>query len=168
MVSFDLLRPLPETKNGNVHVFLIVDLFSRHVEGYAMTHDEKTARGCASKKVDYIPRWGCPHTFLSDRGTEFISQVSRAVYETLGTVKQFTSSYHPQTNGMVERLNHTLCQMLSYLIADDQKSWDDMLMHAVSANNNIVEVLGCVEWPRHIERDARFGAGLEGSFSSSE
>ena len=54
-----------------------------------MTKDEKTARGCASKIVDdYIPRWGCPHTFLSDRGTEFISQVGRAVYETLGTVSK--------------------------------------------------------------------------------
>ena len=52
-----------------------------------MTKDEKAARGCASKIVDYTLRWGCPHTFLSDRGTEFISQVSRAVYETLGTVQ---------------------------------------------------------------------------------
>ena len=56
MVSFDLLSPLPETNNGNVYVFLIVDLFSRHAEGNAMTKDGKTARGCASKIVDdYIP-----------------------------------------------------------------------------------------------------------------
>ena len=53
-----------------------------------MTKHEKTTRGCDSKIVDdYIPGLGCPHTFLSDRGTEFISQVSRAVYETLGTVQ---------------------------------------------------------------------------------
>ena len=39
---------------------------------------------------------------------------------------------------MVERLNHTLCQMLSYLIADDQKNWDEMLIHAVAAHNNNV------------------------------
>ena len=92
MASFDLLGPLPGTSNnGNVYVFLIVDLFSRHAEGYAMAKDEKPARGCASKIVDdYIPRWGCPHTFLSYRGTDFISQVSRAVYETSGTVKKFT------------------------------------------------------------------------------
>ena len=95
-----------------------------------MTEYEKTARGCASKLVDdYIPRWGCPHTFLSDRGTEFISQVSRAVYQTLGPVNNLTSSYHPQTNEMVERLNHTLCQVLSYLIADDKKNWKQMLIH---------------------------------------
>ena len=60
------------------------------------------------------------------------------LYEALGTVNKFTSSFHPQTNGMVERLNHTLCQMLSYLIADDQKSVDGMLMNAVAAHNNNV------------------------------
>ena len=51
--------------------------------------------------------------------------------------KEIYKFYHPQTNGMVERLNHTLCQMLSYLIADDQKNWDEMLMHAVAAHNNV-------------------------------
>ena len=97
MVSFDLLGPSPETSNGNVYVFLIVDLFSRHAEGYAMTKEDKTAMGCASRVVDYyIPRGGCPHTFLSDRETEFISQVRRTVvYETLGRVEELTSSYHP-------------------------------------------------------------------------
>ena len=63
------------------------------------------------------------------------------MYETLGTVKKFESSYHPKTNGMVERLNHTLCQMLSYLIADDQKNWDDMLMHVFAVHNDNVHVL---------------------------
>ena len=76
MIHFDLLGPLPETERGNTYVLLIVELFSGHEEGYAMTKEEKTARGCAARIVDdYIPRWGCPHTFLSDRGTEFISQV---------------------------------------------------------------------------------------------
>ena len=39
---------------------------------------------------------------------------------------------------MVEMLKHTLCQMSSYLIADDNKNWDDMLMHTVEAHNNNV------------------------------
>lgn len=66
-----------------------------------MTKDEKTARGCASKIVEIVGtrhRDGGFHirsTFLSDRGTEFTSQVSRAVYETLGVVKKPTSSFHP-------------------------------------------------------------------------
>ena len=39
---------------------------------------------------------------------------------------------------MVERLNHILRQMLSYIIADDQKIWDEVLIHAVAAHNNNV------------------------------
>ena len=71
MIYFDLLGPLPETERGNMYVLLIVDLFSRHAEGYAMTKEEKIARGCAARIVDnHIPRWGCPHTFLSDRDAE--------------------------------------------------------------------------------------------------
>ena len=46
----------------------------------------------------------------------------------LGAVKRFTtSSAHAQANGMVERLNHTLCQMLSHLVADNQIKWDELL-----------------------------------------
>ena len=39
---------------------------------------------------------------------------------------------------MVERLNNTLCQMLSHLVADNQTNWDELLLHAIAAHNNIV------------------------------
>lgn len=99
----DLLGPLPKTKRGNTHILLSVDLFStsRHAESYATPGEEKTAEGCASVSAnDYIPpRWGCPHTFLSDRGTEFTSAVCRAVLKMLGPVKRFI----PSTNKWHER-----------------------------------------------------------------
>ena len=135
----------------------MVDLFSRHAEAYALTKEEKTAEGCADILVhDYIPRWGCPHTLLSDRGTEFTARVARVVYDMLGAVKRYTSAYHPQTNGMVERLNHTLCQMLSYLEADDQKDWDKLLLHAISAhNNNVSRGIGLAPNEVHIGRYPR-------------
>ena len=121
-----------------------------------MTKGEKTSRGCAARIVDAnIPRWGCPHTFSSDRGTEFTAQVSTAVYQTLGAVKKFTGPYHPQKNGMFKRLNHTLCQMLSYLIADDQKNWDDMLMHAVAVHDNVSRGTGLAPNEVYIGRHPR-------------
>ena len=43
MVSFDLLGPLPKTTKGNTYILLMVDLFSRHAEAYALTKEEKTA-----------------------------------------------------------------------------------------------------------------------------
>ena len=56
----------------------------------------------------------------------------------LGAVKRFTSSAHAQTNGTVERLNHTLCQMLSHLIGENQTNWDELLLHAIATHNNTV------------------------------
>lgn len=139
MVSFDYLGPLPKTANDCEYIFLVVDLFSRHAEGYSLQKAENNAMGFVAILVnEYIPRWGCPHTFLSDRGPEFANSVARGVYKMLGSIKKFTSSYHPQTNGMVERLNHTLCQMLAHLVADNQRDWDAMLSHAISAHNNNV------------------------------
>ena len=70
---------------------------------------------------------------------------------------------------MVERLNRTLCQMLSYLIADDQKNRDGMLMHAVAAHNsNVSRGTGLAPNEVHIGRYSRppmtifEGRGLRG------
>ena len=60
---------------------------------------------CTARLVhDDIPRWGCPHTFVSDRSPEFVSVVCQGVFKMISSVKKYTNSYHPQTNGMVETL----------------------------------------------------------------
>ena len=147
MVAFDVVGPLPTTAKGNAYVFLVVELFNRHAEAYGTTKKEKTTERCAARLVhDCVPRWECPRRFLPDRGTEFVSVVCREVFKILGSVKKFMSSYHPQTNGMVDRLNHTLCQMLACLIAEDQTNWNDMLLHAIAARNNNVS-RGTGFWP---------------------
>ena len=138
-VAFDLLGHLPRTNKENERVLFVVDLFRRDAEGNALSADEKTTRGCATALgQDYISRWGCPHTFLTDRGPDFVSSVCQEIFRLLEAVKRFTSSAHAHTNGIVRRLNHTLCQMLSHLIADNQTNWDELLLHATAAHTNSV------------------------------
>ncbi|CAB1118826.1 unnamed protein product [Ectocarpus sp. CCAP 1310/34] len=60
-----------------------------------------------------MTKWGCPTTFLSDNGLHFYSKLSMAIYEVMKIKKVTTSSYHPQTNGGTERVNHTMAQMLA-------------------------------------------------------
>ena len=105
-VAFDLPGPLQRTYQGNEYVLLVVDLFSRHAEGYALSADEKTTQGCAAKLVhDYIPRWGYLHTFLSDRGPEFVSTVCREIFRMLGAVKRglSTKAKHQAANEKLTR-----------------------------------------------------------------
>ena len=67
-----------------------------------------------------------------------MSTVCQEIFRMLGAVKGFTSSAHAQTNDMFERLNHTLCQMLSHPITDNQTNWDELLLHVIAAHNNSV------------------------------
>ena len=90
-------------------------------------------------------------------------RLSEKVYELVPT----------QTNGVVKRLNHTLSQLFSYLIADDQKNWDEALLHRIAAhNNNVSRGIGFAPNEVHIGRYPRSpmtileGSGLKGHQSA--
>lgn len=158
-MAFDLSEPFPVTARGNKYSLLVEELFSIYVEVCALSGSEKRPRdGCASRLVDdYIHLWGAPNIFMSDRGTKFVPGVCQGMYDMLGAVKKPTSSTPPQTKGMVERLNHTLCQMLSYLVADDQNKWDELLLQAGAAhNNNVSRGTGLAPNEAQIGRYPRF------------
>ena len=112
-ISVDYFGPLPVTSRGNTYILLITDRFSRRADMFIVTAAELSAEGTANMLVNkYIPLWGCPRTILSDNGLQFCSKLSRAVYQLLGMRQLATSSYPSNGIGGVERLNHTMAQML--------------------------------------------------------
>ncbi|GFV31941.1 transposon Ty3-I Gag-Pol polyprotein [Trichonephila clavipes] len=48
---------------------------------------------------------------------------------------RFTTAYHPQTNGLTERFNKTLADMLSMYVDVEQKNWDEILPFVTFAYN---------------------------------
>ena len=140
IVSVDYFGPLPITRNGNKHILLYTDRFSRHIAPYAVTQDERTAEGTARIfMAQYIFLWGCPHALLSDNnGSEFVASLSLAIYKLMRFRKKTTLAFHPKSNGGVERVNHSLAQMLSLVISKQQDDWDEWLPHVVQAYNNSV------------------------------
>ena len=129
-LAIDIFGPLPPSSNKSVHVLVIQDMCSRWVELYPLTADSFTAEGVAGVLVDqYCTRHGVPRTLLSDRGSQFMAALSRAVYKHMGTRKLFTTAYHPQCNGMVERFMQTLAQMLSMVVNEQHSDWHLWLNH---------------------------------------
>lgn len=55
------------------------------------------------------------------------------IYLFIGTDHRMTSAYHPQSNGLVERLNQTVQNILIKLVNDHQNNWDDFLDPALFA-----------------------------------
>ena len=139
IVSVDYFGPLPITRNGKKHILLYTDRFSRHIAAYAVTQDECTAEGTARIFVEqYIPLWGCPHTLLSDNGSEFVARLLLAIYKLMRIRKIATTAFHPKSNGREERVNHSLAQILSLVISEQHNDWDEWLPYVVQAYNNSV------------------------------
>lgn len=112
-VSMDFVGKLPPSED-----FIYILMIVCHFTGWAIavpttnTTSETVAR-CLLDEV--ICRFGMPLRILTDRGESFRSQLLKTIYARLGTKAAFTSSYHPQTNGKVERLNSTIKEMLKCL-----------------------------------------------------
>jgi hypothetical protein len=79
----DILTSLPETKRGNRSIILFTDYYTKWVEAYAMPNEETlTVADRLIKGV--ICRHGAPSYTISDRGTQFTSDVFKEVSEMLG------------------------------------------------------------------------------------
>ena len=138
-ISVDYFGPLTVTPRGNTYILLITDRFSRRADIFAVTAAKFTTEGTANIQVNqYIPLWGFLRTILSDNGLQLCSKLSQAVYQLLGVRKLATSSYHPKSNGGVERVNHTMAQMLALVVNERQDDWDLQLPHVRFAYNNSV------------------------------
>ena len=67
-----------------------------------------------------ICRHGAPQMILTDHGKAFIGQMMEEVKKLLSITSLHTFSYHPQTNGLTERFNKTLAEMLSMFVSSHQ------------------------------------------------
>ena len=79
---------------------------------------------------------GVPRSIVSDRGTQFTSKFWNQLHETLGTRLEFSTAFHPQTDGQTERVNQILEDMLRAWALDYGSSWDDNLPYAEFSYNN--------------------------------
>ena len=82
------------------------------------------------KKI--ICRHGCPNIILSDRGTHFRNKLVENLCEKFRIKHKLSSPYHPQTNGLVERFNRTLCETLAKITKED-KNWDQNITSVLFA-----------------------------------
>ena len=125
-VATDLLGPFPVTYSKNRYILVVMDTFTKWVEAYAIP--EFSAKTVAKKIVyEFISRFGAPLELHSDQGRNYEAQLFKDICEMLEIHKTRTSPYHPSSNGMVERFNKTLLNMLSAYTDDKQRNWDEDL-----------------------------------------
>ena len=131
-VAIDLLGPLPKSDSGNLWVLVVGDYCTKWIEAYPLP--DATATTVALKLVnEFVCRFGVPQELHSDQGTNFESEVFSEICRILGVSKTRTIAYNPKSDGMVERFNKTLVQMVLIDPVRRQKDWDEVLPYATSA-----------------------------------
>ncbi|UYV77296.1 hypothetical protein LAZ67_15000399 [Cordylochernes scorpioides] len=137
-IGIDFVGPLPSTKNRKKWIIVLTDYYTRYAETKAVS--EATVREVSKFLVeDIFLRHGAPQYLISDRGSQFTSNLMKEVMKTCKIKHCFTTSYHPQTNGLTERLNRTLINMLSMYVNTDQKNWDEILPFITHAYNTTIQ-----------------------------
>jgi transposase InsO family protein len=120
----DILGPLPRKKHGNRFLLVIADRFSKVTKTAPLR--TITALSVARAFCDhwaYI--YGPPASLLTDNSRQFTAKSFQAACAELGIKKVFTTAYHPQTNGQVERYNRTILPSLRGYVAARQDDWDE-------------------------------------------
>ena len=123
MVAVDILE-VPLSSCNNRYLLVIQDYFTKWPE--AIPLPDQTATRIMTELIKFFSRFGLPDVLHSDQGRNFESTVLRETLQAFGVAKSRTTSYHPQGDGMAERLNRSLLQMLRAFV-EKQGDWERYL-----------------------------------------
>ena len=118
-IAMDIVGPLPRSRAGHCYVLVVCDYATKYPE--AVPLKSINAECIAEELVKIFARMGIPKEILTDQGSNFMSQLLEEVYRLLYVKALRTSPYHPQTDGLVERFNKTLKEMLRKSAVEDGK-----------------------------------------------
>jgi hypothetical protein len=135
-IRMDFIVGLPCTQAGYHSIWVIVDRLTK-VAHFILV---KTTYSGAKLVELYMSRIAClhgvPKKIVSDRGSQFTSKFWEKLHESMDTKLNFSSAYHPQTDGQTERTHQILEDMLRAYALKYGKSWNKSLPYAEFSYNN--------------------------------
>ncbi|KAE8182340.1 hypothetical protein CF328_g8545, partial [Tilletia controversa] len=132
----DFVSGLPTTKDGFDAIMVVVDKYTRFVF-FVKGKTTDTAEIVANRFLEHVfPTTGLPRALVSDRDARFTSEFWSCLTKSLDIKLRMSTAYHPQTDGLVERLNQQMEIMLRHYVAIDQHDWDAKLAPLAMAYNS--------------------------------
>ena len=133
-IAIDIVGPLPMTESGNQYILSVTDYFTKWVQAYPLP--DQTAQSVADVLASrFFTTFGCPKEIHSDQGRNFESHLFQQLCKLFGIRKTRTTPYNPKSDGLCERWNKTMQQMLKCL-GDEDGEWDEKLPYVVMAYNS--------------------------------
>ena len=130
-VGLDIIGPLPQTKKGNQYIIVLVDYLTKWVE--AEPTDKIESENVIGFLTRVFSRHGVPEVLVTDNGSQFKSDKTKAFLDLYGVFVHFVAVYHPESNGMVENRNKEIGKYLRILCNQNVTNWDVLLPSALWA-----------------------------------
>ena len=143
LIGIDGAGPLPITASENRYILIAVDYFSKFCVAKAVP--DLTAITAAQFLFDeVICRFGMPNSVVSDHGKNFESILFAQLCKLCQIKTSKSTFYHPEGNGLVERMIKSIKQILTMYVDSKHSNWDIHLQSAVSAYNTAIQnSIGC-------------------------
>lgn len=136
-ISLDIVGPLPEAGPAKLrYILTIQDDLTKFSSAYPIR--STTAEETSECLIHYISIFGIPKTILTDQGTNFTSDLFKKTCDFLKIKNLWSSPYHPQTQGALERSHSTLKEYLKSYINDEQTNWPRYIYTAMLAYNTTI------------------------------
>ena len=137
VIHMDFIGPLPVSgKNKFDTILTVIDRLSKMVH-LIPTHQTSTAADTARLVLDNVVKYhGVPDSIVSDRDTRFTSNFWRELTKVMGIKLRMSSAFHPETDGLCERANRTVLQLLRNDSNLKASNWSENLTAVEMAINN--------------------------------
>jgi transposase InsO family protein len=141
-VVMDHIGPLEKSKAGNKYIAVIVDPFTRWVELEAIP-DIESATTANTLRNALIWRHGAPAELQTDGHLTFEGTAMNDLYDEYAIEHHTTTAYHPQSNGVAERKNKDIMNLLRILTGKNYSTWDKHLARVQwHINTNVNRTIG--------------------------
>jgi hypothetical protein len=135
-VGIDLITDLPKTKNGHDSIQVHVDHFGKGI-ALAATKKESGAKDAAIlARKNVISKKGIPRSWVMDRDKRWLNAFWKQLSKDLRMKLNYSTAYHPQSDGQTERVNEIIEAYLRAFINYMQDDWDEWLDLAEMAWGN--------------------------------
>ena len=154
--SMDILK-LPLTLEGNQYLLVLIDYASKFMVMEPMENQSATKVMEALMHMEgYI---GLPKEVYTDQGRQFTGQLMAAFTDRLGTKRDYTTTYHPKSNGNTERGNKTIIDRLTTLVDSKCDDWDKLIPFVqLGYNASTQETIGTTPYKLFHGRDPNLPA----------
>jgi transposase InsO family protein len=126
VTALDITGPYKTTPRGNKYLLTFIDHFSKFTEAFPIV--DQTAETCARVyATQIVSRYGTGAQLVTDQGSAFMSSFFQETCKVLGIRRTRTTSYHPASNGMLERWHKDLHTALSHYVNAANTDWDTIV-----------------------------------------